>query len=226
MESNQLNQVNQENDGKKIAIVILMIGVLMLCTTGATFAYFAVGATNNNVITGTAATVNLTLNVTKTLPTKTNNGVIVPQKSTTATSNEPLQNALTGGCVDANNNIVCQVYTVTITNTSTATVVLKGLVSFYTNTGLTAFSGMPNLKWKTITSTTSVGSTSTSDKTASMTATSFVDSVSLVPSTGTATYYLIVWINETGAAQTDTGTFYGKIEFVSSNGTGVTSTFT
>ena len=220
------NQVNQESDGKKIAVVILMIGVLMLCTTGATFAYFAVGATNNNVITGTAATVNLTLNVTKTLPTKTNNGVMVPQLSTTATNSGPLQSALTGGCVDTNNNIVCQVYKVDITNNSTATVVLKGLVSFYTNTEMTTFSGMPNLKWKTITSTTSVGTTSASDKTASATATSFIDSVSLAANNGTATYYIIVWINETGTTQTDSGTYYGKIEFVSANNTGVTSTFT
>lgn len=225
---NQFNQTNQESDGKKIAVVVLMIGVLMLCTTGATFAYFAVGAINNNVITGTAATVGLTLNVTKTLPasTSTNNGVIVPQLSTTATNSGPLQTALTGGCVDANSNIVCQVYTITITNTSTATVVLKGLVSFYTNTGLTAFSGMSNLKWKLITSTSTIGSTNTSDVTASMTAATFVNSVSLAPTNGSATYYMIVWINETGASQTDKGTYYGKIEFASSNGTGVTSTFT
>ena len=83
-----------------------------------------------------------------------------------------------------------------------------------------------HLKWKTITSTSTIGSTSTSDNTASMTATSFVDSVSLVPNNGTATYYIIVWINETGTEQTDTGTFYGEVEFVSANGTGVTSTFT
>ena len=226
MNTNQVNSSNKDSDGKKIAVVVLMIVILMLCTTGATFAYFAVGATNNNVITGTAATVNLELNVTQTLPTASNNGVMVPQSSTTASNSGPLQSALTGGCVDANNNIVCKVYTVTVTNTSTATVVLKGLVSFYTNTGLTAFSGMPNLKWKTITSTSTIGSTSISDNTASMTATSFVDSVSLVPNNGTATYYIIVWINETGTEQTDTGTFYGEVEFVSANGTGVTSTFT
>lgn len=238
MHSNNLEQqvnYSQDSDMKKIGVVILMIAVLMMCVTGATFAYFAVGATDDDTITGTAAQVSLNLTVTKTLPTKTNNGVMVPQLSTTATNSGPLQSALTGGCVDTNSNIVCQVYTIVIKNESTATVVLKGNTTFYTNTALTAFNNsnlssspyMPNLKWKKITSTTTVGSTNTSDMAASMTASSsvFVDSVSLAPA-ASATYYIIVWINETGSVQTDNGTYYGKVEFASANGTGVTSTFT
>ena len=40
------------------------------------------------------------------------------------------------------------------------------------------------------------------------------------------TYYMIIWINEINQDQTDkSNTFYGKIEFSSSNGTGVTSAF-
>ena len=40
------------------------------------------------------------------------------------------------------------------------------------------------------------------------------------------TYYIIVWFNEKEEDQIDEGnTFYGKVEFNSSNGTGVTSTF-
>ena len=44
----------------------------------------------------------------------------------------------------------------------------------------------------------------------------------------TFTYYIIIWINETNEDQPiDTGkTFYGVIDFNSTNGTGVTSTFT
>ena len=37
---------------------------------------------------------------------------------------------------------------------------------------------------------------------------------------------MIVWINEINDEQSDEGkTFYGRIDFDSSNGTGVTSTF-
>ena len=41
-------------------------------------------------------------------------------------------------------------------------------------------------------------------------------------------YHMIIWINETRSEQTSEPgkTFYGKIEFNSANGTGVTSTFT
>ena len=52
----------------------------MICTTSATYAYFAISATNN-VATGTAATAGLTLTVTEAaLKTTTNSGVMVPQK--------------------------------------------------------------------------------------------------------------------------------------------------
>ena len=54
---------------------------------GATYAYFAFSVSNNNTITGNAATVNLTLNVNKVLPIKTNSGVMVSQKSISGNAN-------------------------------------------------------------------------------------------------------------------------------------------
>ena len=89
---------------------------------------------------------------------------------------------------------------------------------------------MPNLKWKLI---SSVDTTTTSnsvlgtnvDNTANSTPTKFVSNVTL-KTNDEYTYYMIIWFNETGEDQIDEGnTFYGMIEFLSSNGTGVTSTF-
>ena len=108
---------NQSNDSKKIITLVVLVLTIMVCTTSATYAFFAINATNSTTVTGTAATASLSLTVKKVLPTATNTGVMVPQRSykgTTATyaaSNEVLTSALNnsspGKCVDGNKNIVC-----------------------------------------------------------------------------------------------------------------------
>lgn len=229
--------VNKDNDTRKIFTMMIMIFTLMICTTGATYAYFAISATNN-VMTGTAATASLTLSVTQAaLKNSTNTGVMVPQRESA------LGTAMnsTNKCVDGNNNIICKVYTITVTNTSTAAVKVKGTIKFSGNTS------MPNLKWRRANSATELGSNasvavgtnnSTTYDISAGTACSVVDgadsgctSVSLAKTNGSATYYIVVWINapmsgSTEQAQTDTGTWRAEIKFEGENGTGVTSTIT
>ena len=212
---------------------IFIILITFFSVLGSTYAYFFMTKSDNTTITGDAATVNLTLDVNLILPTKTNTGVIVPQKSTSGDTNSPLSSALKKGCVDDNNNIVCQVYSINVKNDGgTATEVIDGKVSFYKNAALTQDSSttMPNLSWKLITSVdlsnnnNSVLGTNT-DNTASSKAVKFIQDVTL-KTNDEYTYYMIVWINETNGDQIDEGnTFYGKIEVLSSNGTGVTATF-
>ncbi len=220
----------------KTQLTITIVLILFFSITGATYAYFAISATNNNTITGTAATVNLTLNVTKIFPTSSssNTGAIVPQLSVSESTNSPLSNALKNGCVDANSNVVCQVYHISIENQGgTATQVVDGKVSFYGNSAMTTDvkTTMPNLKWKLIDSvdaTTPANSVlgTNEDNAATSTAVKFVSNLTLATA-DKYEYDMIVWINETNVNQpTDVGkTFYGKIQFDSSNGTGVTSTF-
>ena len=221
----------------KLQVTVTMILVLFLCITGATYAYFAISATNNNTVMGTAATVNLTLNVDKIFPTadSDNTGAMVPQLSTSGSATSPLATALKNGCVDSNQNVVCQVYKITIQNAGgTATQVVDGSVSFYSNVAMTAdvSIAMPNLKWKLITSanaTTPANSVlgSNADLAANFNNNIFANDVTLVTD-ASYQYYMIIWINETREEQpVDVGkTFYGKIQFNSANGTGVTSTFT
>ena len=45
----------------KMQLTVTLILILFFSITSATYAYFAISATNNNTITGSAATVNLTL---------------------------------------------------------------------------------------------------------------------------------------------------------------------
>lgn len=229
----------ERNDRTKIQLLITLILILFFTTTGATYAYFAISAENTGTITGTAATVNLTLSVEKVFPTSisTNTGVMVPQLSTSGSANSPLSTALKNGCVDGNSNIVCQVYKIDIQNVGgTATQVVDGRVDFYSNTGMTTDVSptMPNLKWKLISSvnTTTPANSSlgtAADLSADATGTDniFANDVTLVKNSNVAPYYMIVWINETNNNQTvDVGkSFYAKISFNSSNGIGVTSTF-
>lgn len=223
--------MNDEFKLTKIQYFISFILILFLSITGVTYAYFAISASNSNTISGTAATVNLTLGVERVFPTKssTNTGVMVPQLSSV------LSKALKSGCIDANGNVVCQVYKISIANIGgTATQVVDGSVSFYSNSSMTTDVSvdMPNLKWKLITSVdTNTPNNSVLGSNTNISANFnnniFADDITLVTNDNEE-YYMIIWIEETSGEQpVDEGkSFYGKVEFNSSNGTGVASTFT
>ncbi len=224
-------QVRKNKDSKKILTMIILIATLMISTTSATYAYFALSAANTTTVTGTAATAGLTLGVTEATLKSGNTGVMVPQL---ASAIGTAMNS-TNQCVDGNGNIICKVYTITITNNSTAKVVVNGTIQFTTTT--------TNLKWKRVSGTQTAG-TATSGSYSMVSATttrtdltsgsactpsdgsSGCTAVSLAQSSGSTTYYIVVWINETGAEQTDSGTWKATITFEGANGKGVTSTIT
>ena len=228
---NNLNSSRSDNgDSKKILTILILIATLMVCTTSATYAYFALSATNTDTITGTAATHTLSLTVTQATLKSNNTGVMVPQLvSALGTAMNS-----TNQCVDGNLNVVCKVYTITITNTSTAAVDLNGTIQFTNPT--------TNLKWKRTASTTGVatstsGSYVTAGVTATTTRTDLTSGTACTPSSSSsgctnvdlaknasATYYIVVWINETGSSQGDSGTWSATITFEGANGRGVTST--
>lgn len=220
----------------KNQLLITLILVLFFSITGATYAYFAISSTNGNTIAGSAATVDLTLSVDRIFPAsdRTNTGVIVPQLSISGNSTSPLANALKVGCVDDNQNVVCQVYKIVIQNKGgTATQVVDGTVSFYGDGAMKTdvHETIPNLKWKLITSVDTVTPANSQlgtnvDREANSSNNKFVSDLTLVTNAKNECY-MIIWLNETGKEQSvDQGsTFYGLVQFSSSNGTGVTATF-
>lgn len=241
------NNVKKNGDSKKIVTLIVLIATLMVGTTGATYAYFAVSAAANNNITGTVASGGLAFQLSNSATTTSGVPSLTAPGSTYASkpmvpqyafnnSKNVLALALTGtggnSCVDANGNVVCRVYTFTIRNNSSAVAVVNGKISFTNPT--------TNLKWALMTSATAVPDiTSTTDtdiKAASTSDTTFATNLSLNPSGGASStsaatgsykqYWIIFWINETGSSQTDSGTWTANITFTSSNGTGITSTIT
>ena len=242
------------NDTKKIVTMLVLVFTLMFFTTSATYAWFAISASDTSTATGTAATVGLDLTVTRVTPTSAKwnqttapvtTKVMVPQLDA------GLATAMnsTNSCVDGNGNVVCQVYEIKIENTSTSAVRLRGAVYFSVGSGGT----FNNLYWRQTTNANTMGSNTvykfsaaeTTNSTATNAANStLVADVLLQPSNGTAgsgpdyaVYYVVVWIREMnydqGLNQTDTtkrdqGTWIMNVSFkdkVNPNA-GVTSTIT
>lgn len=205
-------------------ITLMLIGILSFSVIGATYAYYAFGASNNHSISGNMAKVDLALKVNRIFPN--NFGYMVPQSSNT----KALSSALNNQCIDQNDNIVCQVYSINIKNDGgTATEVVDGKASFYSDNALTknSYEVMPNLRWKIIDrdSNNNFSIKDNPDNIATSTPLNFVSDLSLT-SNKEYTFYMVIWFDETGTDQIDQGnTFYGQIEFNSSNGTGVTATF-
>ena len=114
------------------------IMTLMLSIMGATFAYFTATASNNATIKGNMATVQFGVQVTKMTNVDVARGGLIPM------SNNMVEQALTknsavegkGICVDDNGNAVCQVYKITINNTSTVGIMVDGYVTLANGSGL------------------------------------------------------------------------------------------
>ena len=220
MNENFIGQKN--NDFKGIAFISVGILTIVVAIAGATYAWFAVSATNNNVVSGESGYTASALTLTVTHSTNSSVGTkkLIPQKDTA------IQNAVTGAsgkgaCVDANGNAICKVYTITVKNNTTTQYYVDGTFT------LTADS-MPNLKWTKGTSATA-GFPSPTGTYNTKANTGLVSDVVLAGG-ASASYYVVVWISEANAAQTDSGTFTGTVTFTGSNAagssTGITSTIT
>lgn len=139
-----------EKQKKKNNIIYIVIAVLTLIVaiTGATFAYYTATSTINNVITGNMATIKFNISVAKKTNVDNTRGLI---PMTNSMVQKAVSNASTKGiCLDDNGNAVCQVYKITINNSSTAGMYFDGYVT------LTGGSGEPTdyTTWGSTTATT------------------------------------------------------------------------
>ena len=116
-------------DRKGIIYIVVAILTLVVAVVGATFAYFMATQTNTTSLTGNAATINFGLKVERDESTDQTNGGLIPM------SNTMVEQAVkhSKACVDDNGNSVCQIYKITLTNESSASMFLDGYVTL-TNT--------------------------------------------------------------------------------------------
>ena len=208
--------MNENNNGRGLFYGVIGVATLIVAIIGATFAYFSVNAsiTNNNGISGDTVNVSDTT-ITGTLTRETPSTVsMVPLKT------EDLQKGITGEggqqCIDKNGAKVCDIYTLTINNTSSAPVSLTG------NLTITA-TDMADLRWALIESTTSATGATAKE----VSDTVIVANEVLAATTGTKTYYFVIWFNETDADQNaQAGKSYtGTVTFTAANGGKITAQF-
>ena len=189
MDNNILKKSSKKLIIFEIICVLIVIGII-----GYTYSFFNVTATNSTVISGEAASVNLSITVTKVSPS--NNKGLVPQLDEFITS------AVTGrkgSCIDDNTNNVCQVYKITVKNNG-ASLYVNGKIEIDAKNN-------PNLKWAQISGTTSP--TLSSD----VHAYSYTKLIQneYYNSSQSKDYYIVLWISETGSIQTDQGGFNGVV---------------
>lgn len=205
------NIKSQNNDGKGITLITVGILTIIVAIAGATFAFFQVTATNNN-ITGESAYVANNLELKVTLSSTAATGKLVPQLEKTGTTNI-LQKAVTGAtgkgsCIDANGNTICKVYSIKITNNSNVALNVSGTLT------LTA-TNMTNLRWTKGTGATTGFPTPTG--TYNTVSTTALADTALSSMADTAnnnkTFYVVIWISETNTAQEDKNAFSGVVTF-------------
>ncbi len=219
----------KNNEAKGIIFLAIGIMTVIAAIAGASYAYFAYTAINNNAVSGES---DYKPYVDVSNPGKNSNDPLyltVVQATQSSVGTKKLIPQLSAGiakatnstnkCLDANGNAVCKIYTITIKNTTTSTLYVDGILQL-------SASNMPNLRWRKC----SAENTCT-DAIAKPASTTSLGNTIKIAGGASSTLWFVVWINETGSAQTDSGTFTGTVTFTAystSNKTltGVTSSIT
>lgn len=203
---------NSYKKSKAFVFAVASTIVLVVTVVGATYAYYTAVAENNTAIQGSAAGAGLTLNVNN-ISTSAN-GDLIPltnNAGSLTTAAKGYGNAgttfdATKSCIDKNGYSVCQVYEITVQNTSTAAVVLDGGVSKLE--GATT----PNIACAVMTSSTSVTNN------ANCVTNNSIANQMTFNAGETKKFYIMVYINNLSTAQDDKGKFTGTVTFISGSG--------
>ena len=235
--------MEENRKGPGVFYAVVGVATLVVAIIGATFAYFSASAANNEAITGnTAEAGGVELTITPVTTTGTNMLPLNLMDNTKATdpatgAADQFADALgaTKGasCKDSNGNNVCQVYSITVKNKSTtSTVQVRGTLNLATEA--------TNMKWQLLetgTSTARADFATVVDKgvTGDVTvggntgATGKAAASQSLAAEASATYYVLVWLEETGAAQETADaskSFTGTVTFNAVDASGKTSGLT
>ena len=182
---------------------IIFTLILSLLIIGGTYSYFAFTYENDSTIVGNVVGMDMSLDVE--LIVGDNSGM-VPLKDSA------LNSAIngTGGvsaCVDANSNLSCQVYKITLTNNGSPIKDIKGTIELYAKNGGT----YTDLKWRELTNPTTVKEGSIVNGMES----SLLAKIDKIEHNEVLTYYIAVYIQETDVDQRNSnkGDFGGTVTF-------------
>lgn len=124
----------QKNNGRGIFYGVIGVATLVVAIIGATFAYFTATASNENTITGNMATVSLGLGVEK-MTTAGDVSGLIPMSNTMVEQAIKKVADTKDVCIDDNGNAVCQVYKITLSNSSSAGIFVDGYVALIKGSG-------------------------------------------------------------------------------------------
>lgn len=239
--------MEENRKGPGIFYAVVGVATLVVAIIGATFAFFSASDTNSSAIQGnTAQAAGIKIDITDI--TKTGGNMIPLNLHAGDTEGkdtvEQFDKAMAGKCKDMNQNNVCDVYKITVTNSSTtSTIDVRG--------DLTLTEGAGNMKWQLINVTndaldTFAAAEITGHEVDGATVTSVSQTGQLVreglegvTGTGTAArrtlaggatakYYVLIWLEEMGTDQAKDAdkTFKGTVNFNAVDATGATSGIT
>ena len=216
--------MEENRKGTGVFYAVVGVATLVVAIIGATFAYFSASATAETKVTGTAATVGLSVSLEKV--SKDATGGLIP------ISESLLTKALTGDtasgnkmCLDKDGNTVCQLYKITVKNTGNAAATLNGTLT------LTA-TGYKNLKWANVNKDSGLTAATTPAEipadNLNASSVSAITTNEVFNGGDIKYYYIMIYINEINSAQEkdDTGSFEGTVTFGGPSGKGTTATFT
>ncbi|MBQ8681658.1 MAG: hypothetical protein IJ509_01965, partial [Bacilli bacterium] len=212
-----INKIKFINNRQKFLLLIGIISVYSLITIGGTYAYLYTTNTNNNTIAGNLGEAGIELTVERLIPEM--DMYLVPMLDA-ALGNAIKGNGGVDNCIDANNNLSCEVYKIEVYNPSTTNVRLTGDITLVASGENNIYN---NLKWELLDSPTDRKEVYTSNGMD----TSILDENFYLESGDNKIYYIAVWLSETGVDQrnTDRGVYGGIIDFHTSKGEGVTASF-
>ena len=204
--------------GKYIFIIILFVYAILI--TSGTYAYLYAEDSNTNTFAGNMSTANVDLEVSRVTPSEKNGTSRLVPLLDAALKNALKGNGGVSSCVEANKNVSCEVYKITLKNTGKSTLKLTGTITLVASGANNIYQ---NLKWELLDNATTRKS---EYKTNGMARATLEKNFSITPNE-TKEYYIALWISENGKDQrkTDMGVYGGLVEFKSSNGTGTTATF-
>ena len=112
---------------KRIIIVFLFIYAILI--TSGTYAYLYTEEKNTNTIAGNLSTSDVSLLINRVTPAESNGTSQLVPLLDAALKNALKGNGGVSSCVDANKNVSCEVYKITLKNTGKSTLKLTGTIT-------------------------------------------------------------------------------------------------
>ncbi len=212
-----MNNVNR----RKIMYYVILVVLIVVITASFTYAYFSASTKSDDDIKGSTLDVSLGLKVNKISATGSRGESLIPiYDGSIAGYDSQLETASKSefNCVDKNGYTVCQIYEVIVSNEGSDDISVNAFVSFDKG-------NVNNLKWTLMSDANTV--TNTDRHSIVNNTNDIIASSILLSGNGSKKLYFMVYVNNTGADQTeeDRDGFTGTVTVSSTSGEEITAVF-